>query len=209
MATCTYLSRTDSSASLSAREFGYLALRWSDDPARNSLTQLAKPPWGDTEVIRGALKRSFETWLFLLALHTASHWAFAAAIPSVSGGLETRHFVDTLRELKTGTEDASREIVLPNGKPVSPTVSTFVAGLTGNFLQDMISDIGDEAIRHKDAFPRIPSRSAERFLNLLKDNFLLTVQPVEVVVLGPVIDVLSNGTIDAITATMLVSHPRG
>ena len=193
---------------MSAREFGYQSLRWSDAPARQSISHLAKPPWGKTEIISGALKRSYETTLFLLALHTASHWAFAAAIPSVLGGLNTQHFTDTLRELKKGTEDATRELVLPKGTPVPAEVSTFVSGLTGNFFQDMISDIGELAAKDNDAFQSTPSRSGNRFLNLLKDNFSIPLHPSEVVIIGPVIDILSNETIEAIKSLMVVSYPR-
>ena len=207
MAACTYHPRTDASISISAREFGYHALRWSDNAARQSLTQLTAPPWGTTAVICGALKKTFETKLFLIALHTAAHWAFAAAIPTILNGLKTSDFMDTLRELKTGTEDATRELALPNGTQVPPEVSHFVSVLTGNFFQDMISDIRDQATSSEYALPRIPSRSAERFLNLIKDNFLITLQPNEVIVLGPVLDVLSSLTIDAIGTIMLVSHP--
>ena len=207
MSSCLYIAKTDASKSLPAKHFGYWSLRWSAESAQNSLTQLRAAPYGTIAGVQTSLARVYELKLLLTALHAGAHWAFAAAIPTLFRNLRTEDFSQTLEELKAGCDDATKELLLPNGNAVNIEISQFVSVLTGNFFQDLLVDLGDSAIRPKQALPPIPSRPAARFIKLLENNFQVKFEPVEIVVLGPVIDEIVQSTIRALDELFNVSMP--
>ena len=171
------------------------------------MTKLQEEPYGTIVGVKTSLARAYELKLLLIALHAGAHWAFAAAIPTLFRNLQTEDFTRTLEDLKAGCEDATRELLLPNGTTVPIEVARFVSGLTGNFFQDLLADIGDDATRPRDALPPLPRRPGERFIKLLEDNFRATFTPIEVIVLGPVIDIVAHSIIDVLGETFSVSIP--
>ena len=194
---CQYTSAEDPRQSISAQEFGYWSLRWSEPLASTSLDQLGRAPYAEVPGIPEALKRMYETKIFLVSLHVAAYWAFAAALPRLSGEIDNEAFGRTLAALKKGLADAAPEILLPNGAPVPTKLSDFVVGLSCDFFRAMLADLEDNLRRSPNELRLGPSRVGAKFLELLKDNFQVQFNPLEQLAVGAFVDIDAHSTTDA------------
>lgn len=108
--------------------FGYWALRWSDEYACDKLEELMESNIaGSTSYVQSYLTR-----LQLLALYTASYWAYAIFILNVPA--------DYIEEIRTGMNDAIKEYKGPDRGPIS---EQFISAYN-SFFQWSFQSIGED-----------------------------------------------------------------
>ncbi len=108
--------------------FGYWSVRWSDELASKSLEELSGGSLEGCSIYMG----SYLTKLQLLALYTASYWAYAVYILGVPS--------ECVDQMKIGLTDSIKEYSNPDGGQIS---ENFIE-LFHSFFKRSFKSIGDD-----------------------------------------------------------------
>ena len=208
MTACSYTSRYDPAAVVSARDFGYWAVSQSAAGLESAFAMLAAEPFASTSLIRAALASPRGTKLLLLASAVAAHWAFAAAAPRLRGELGERDYEHTLASLKIGAADGIKGLTDENGERLRQVVAESLVGRVVGFFRHMSSDLESEATRKEGVLARLPSETANAFLVLLASGLRAECPQVERIVLSPAIDAHWLSTVKALDHTIVISIPN-
>ncbi|MBT9161329.1 MAG: hypothetical protein DDT27_01546 [Dehalococcoidia bacterium] len=163
MESCRYRLSKNGSV-LSAQDYGYWSLRWSADSMDPSLKRLLSPPFQDLPLISAAKAASFFLSFQLIALYGACYWIYPT-LPNFSNAISVEKLTQTMREMKTGRDDAIKDLRYSNGEPYSEQAKTIFSGQFGRFYKAIRDDVEANAIRRRGLIDVNLSRTACTFIS--------------------------------------------